>query len=154
MGERMKQRANKDGLAMAGPPKYVCPVHSMQNVRKDLSAYPAHPKAKRVLVVGGGPGGLQAAITAAERGHQVTLCEKAPALGGLMRYTDIDPFKADLQYKKDQLIRQAKEAGILSALICDAGMTEFHGEPTYTCLAFEPRYPDEVDPITGALPLF
>ena len=50
--------------------------------------------------------------------------------------------------------RQAKEAGILSALICDAGMTEFHGEPTYTCLAFEPRYPDEVDPITGALPLF
>lgn len=112
MGERMKQRANKDGLAMAGPPKYVCPVHSMQNVRKDLSAYPAHPKAKRVLVVGGGPGGLQAAITAAERGHQVTLCEKAPALGGLMRYTDIDPFKADLQYKKDQLIRQAKEAGV------------------------------------------
>lgn len=50
--------------------------------------------------------------------------------------------------------RRAKEAGILSALICDAGMTEFHGRPTYTCLAFEPRYPADVDPITGNLPLF
>ncbi|MGN1008961.1 MAG: peptidyl-tRNA hydrolase, partial [Butyricicoccus sp.] len=33
--------------------------------------------------------------------------------------------------------RKAKEAGILSALICDNGLTEFHGQPTYTCLAFE-----------------
>ena len=50
--------------------------------------------------------------------------------------------------------RKAKEAGILSALICDNGLTEFHGQPTYTCLAFEPLTPDAVDPITGDLPLF
>lgn len=50
--------------------------------------------------------------------------------------------------------RQAKEAGILSALIQDAGHTEFHGVPTYTCLAFEPQLPEKVDPITGDLPLF
>ena len=50
--------------------------------------------------------------------------------------------------------RKAKEAGILSALICDAGMTEFHGQPTYTCLALEPRFAEDVDPITGDLPLF
>ena len=53
-----------------------------------------------------------------------------------------------------EIDRKAKEAGILSALICDAGMTEFHGQPTYTCLAFEPRFPEDVDPITGDLPLF
>lgn len=53
-----------------------------------------------------------------------------------------------------EIDRRAKEAGIISALICDAGMTEFHGEPTYTCLAFEPRFPEDVDPITGDLPLF
>ena len=52
------------------------------------------------------------------------------------------------------LHRRAQEAGVLSSLICDAGMTEFHGRPTYTCLAFEPRYPADVDPITGNLPLF
>ena len=43
---------------------------------------------------------------------------------------------------------------ILSALICDNGITEFHGQPTYTCLAFEPALPEKVDPITGELPLF
>lgn len=52
------------------------------------------------------------------------------------------------------LDQKAKQAGILSALICDNGLTEFHGRPTYTCLAFEPALPETVDPITGALPLF
>ena len=50
--------------------------------------------------------------------------------------------------------RRAKEAGLISALICDNGITEFHGKPTYTCLAFEPALPETVDPITGELPLF
>lgn len=40
------------------------------------------PKAKRVLVAGGGPAGMQAALVAAQRGHQVTLLEKSDALGG------------------------------------------------------------------------
>lgn len=53
-----------------------------------------------------------------------------------------------------EIDRKAKEAGILSALIQDAGHTEFHGQPTYTCLAFEPQLPEKVDPITGELPLF
>lgn len=52
------------------------------------------------------------------------------------------------------LDRQAKEAGLISALICDAGRTEFHGEPVYTCLALEPAPAETVDPITGALPLY
>lgn len=50
--------------------------------------------------------------------------------------------------------RKAKETGLISALICDNGITEFHGRPTYTCLAFEPALPETVDPITGGLPLF
>lgn len=53
-----------------------------------------------------------------------------------------------------EIDRKAKAAGILSALICDSGLTEFHGQPTYTCLAFEPSLPEKVDPITGELPLF
>jgi PTH2 family peptidyl-tRNA hydrolase len=53
-----------------------------------------------------------------------------------------------------EIDRKAKEAGILCALIQDAGHTEFHGEPTFTCLAFEPQLPEKVDPITGELPLF
>lgn len=53
-----------------------------------------------------------------------------------------------------EIHKRAEEAGILSALIRDAGMTEFHGEPTYTCLALEPQVPKVVDPITGDLPLY
>ncbi len=52
------------------------------------------------------------------------------------------------------LHRRAKELGFISALIRDAGHTEFHGEPTYTCLALEPLYADQVEPLTGDLPLY
>lgn len=52
------------------------------------------------------------------------------------------------------LAKQGEDAGFCEALIQDAGHTEFHGEPTYTCLAFEPLYPEQIDPITGELPLY
>ena len=42
-------------------------------------------RAKRVVVVGGGPGGLEAAWVAAARGHAVTLLERGPELGGKIR---------------------------------------------------------------------
>lgn len=44
--------------------------------------------------------------------------------------------------------------GFYVALIRDAGHTEFHGEATYTCLAFEPLPPEEIDQLTGNLPLY
>lgn len=50
--------------------------------------------------------------------------------------------------------RKAQEMGVLSALICDAGMTEFHGEPTYTCLALEPLETEKANLLTGGLPLY
>ena len=53
-----------------------------------------------------------------------------------------------------QLDSRAKDAGFVSALICDAGCTEFHGKPTFTCLALEPLPSDIVDVLTGALPLY
>lgn len=49
---------------------------------------------------------------------------------------------------------KGRSEGFVVALVRDAGYTEFHGEPTYTCLAFEPLAPEQIDPITGDLPLF
>lgn len=52
---------------------------------------------KNVLVIGGGPGGIEAAVTAAKRGHTVTLLEKEKELGGILRYAKEDTLKPDLQ---------------------------------------------------------
>jgi 2,4-dienoyl-CoA reductase-like NADH-dependent reductase (Old Yellow Enzyme family)/thioredoxin reductase len=61
---------------------------------------------RRVLVIGGGPGGLMASATAGGRGHEVILIEKSDKLGGLFKHTDLDPNKKDLKCFKDYLIRQ------------------------------------------------
>lgn len=52
------------------------------------------------------------------------------------------------------LHRRVTEAGYIAALIQDAGCTEFHGQPTFTCLAIEPLPRPVVDPFTGDLPLY
>ena len=68
-------------------------------------------ESKKVLVVGGGPAGLQAAATAAKLGHRVTLCEKNDKLGGFLTFTDYDSLKIDLYRLKEHLIYMAKKSG-------------------------------------------
>lgn len=53
-------------------------------------------KPKRVLVAGGGVGGMEAAVTAARRGHKVTLCEKSGELGGILKSEQAIPFKREM----------------------------------------------------------
>lgn len=60
--------------------------------------------AKKVCIVGGGPAGMKAAITAAERGHSVTLFEQHASLGGQLFFTETVPFKYDLNNYKKYLI--------------------------------------------------
>ena len=61
---------------------------------------------KTVLIAGGGIGGMQAAITAAERGHRVILCEKAGQLGGVLRCEKMIPFKKHLEEYLDLQARR------------------------------------------------
>lgn len=67
---------------------------------------------KKVLVAGGGPGGLEAAITAAKRGHQVILCEKTDELGGILKGERAIPFKYEMYELGVTLARQAQDVGV------------------------------------------
>jgi PTH2 family peptidyl-tRNA hydrolase len=49
---------------------------------------------------------------------------------------------------------KAKEAGIVNCMITDSGRTEFNNVPTKTVLAIGPAWEDEINPITGHLPLY
>ena len=69
-------------------------------------------KKKRVMVVGGGPAGMEAARVAALRGHNVTLWEKSNALGGQVRLAIIPPHKEETGLFLDYLKRQVKKVGV------------------------------------------
>lgn len=70
------------------------------------------PKSKRVVVAGGGVGGLKAAITAAQRGHKVTLLEKTDAVGGILKSEQGLSFKYEMYKLGVTLGHQAELAGV------------------------------------------
>ena len=72
---------------------------------------PAPKASRKVLIVGGGVGGCQAAATAVQRGHQVILVEKSDRLGGVLNFTDHDEDKEDLRNAKNVIIGDAVRSG-------------------------------------------
>jgi mycofactocin system FadH/OYE family oxidoreductase 2 len=77
------------------------------------------PGPRRVYVVGGGPGGLQAAVTAGSRGHRVTLFERAPRLGGQVAVAARAPGRARLTAMVTSLAAQAARLGVDVRTGCD-----------------------------------
>ncbi|MDR1571791.1 MAG: FAD-dependent oxidoreductase [Clostridiales Family XIII bacterium] len=67
---------------------------------------------KRVVVAGGGPGGMAAALSARARGHEVVLFEKKDRLGGQLLSEEFLPFKADLFAYAVQQARRVAESGV------------------------------------------
>jgi len=67
---------------------------------------------KKVAVIGGGPAGMEAALVASQRGHRVTLYEKAAVLGGQLIHADYSSFKWPMRNFKNYLIRQVEKSAI------------------------------------------
>ena len=77
----------------------------------ELDLSPAAVK-KKVLVVGGGPAGCEAALRAAQRGHAVTLAERQETLGGQMKMTALTPARADFARLIDFYETNLPRAGV------------------------------------------
>ncbi len=88
-----------------------CLVNPRAGVERYRGLTPADPPG-HVVVVGGGPAGLMAATTAAERGHRVTLFEAEPRLGGQLHLAGAPPGRAQFQRLASELAARAQAAGV------------------------------------------
>ena len=88
-----------------------CAVNPRTGFEELLPAVPAKAeKAKKIAVIGAGCAGLNFAVTAAQRGHKVTLLEKAGRLGGKLLFSGAPLSKYELHNYMDWLIAQVKKA--------------------------------------------
>ena len=89
-----------------------CTVNPIIGREMEGCEVPKAPESKKVVVVGGGPGGLKAAHTAALRGHQVILMEKESELGGILKSEQALPFKREMYELSLTFAKQCREAGV------------------------------------------
>lgn len=86
----------------------TCAINPKANLHFDYTTAPAPEELKKVLVIGGGAAGMQAAIICADRGHSVTMVEKENTLGGLLRFSEFDINKHDLRAFCELLVREVR----------------------------------------------
>lgn len=88
-----------------------CAINPRAGLEGDPRLDPTVParRSKLVLIAGGGPAGMEAALTAAKRGHRVILCEKEDRLGGTLNIADTVSFKSRMKLYKDRMVRHVMD---------------------------------------------
>jgi len=105
--------ADMDGCLdrMANFKKVRCTVNARVGREREYKIETAK-RSKKVLVIGGGPGGMEAARVAALRGHKVTLYEKSDELGGRIILAGLIPHKDDVNKIIQYLTTQINKLGV------------------------------------------
>ena len=130
-----------------------CTVNPIVGKEREFQAkLPRVTKKKKVLVLGGGPGGMQAAIIAAQKGHEVTLWEKSNTLGGQLILAAIPPDKQDLGNLLTYLKVQVAKSGVKVVLKKEAtpeAVEKFRPDAVIVAVGSTPFVP-EIPGIKGA----
>ncbi len=142
-------RCNK--CHIPGPEKWntVCSVNPEWGLEHKVERLVTPPiRKKKIAVVGGGPTGMEAALLASKRGHDVTLYEKENKLGGLINATEGIDIKWTLINYRDYMIRQIEKSAVSVKLgvAADAGLLRGENyDEVIVAIGSEPAYP----PIPG-----
>ena len=110
---------------------------------------PKPEASRKVFIVGGGPAGMQAAMDATDRGHKVILADNSNKLGGLLRLTDKDFYKKDLNEFKEFLVREIGRRDVnvrLNTHVTEAMIKQINPDVLILAIGAEPLIP----PIPGA----
>jgi 2,4-dienoyl-CoA reductase-like NADH-dependent reductase (Old Yellow Enzyme family)/thioredoxin reductase len=118
-----------------------CLVNPSLGREREMEVRPAD-KRKKVMVVGGGPGGLHAGWVAAMRGHEVHLYERQSRLGGQLNLGSVTKYKKEILSLIEFHIKQVEKAGI-----------HIHLNSEVTLETVKREKPDVVILSTGATPI-
>ena len=128
----------------------TCVVNPWSGREGETALVPsANPR--KVMVVGAGPAGMEAARVAAQRGHRVTLFEKGPKTGGLFNLAAVPPHKQELTRVTKYLTTQLAKAGVevrLNTEVTEQTVAEERPDVAIIATGGEPLQP-EVPGIDG-----
>lgn len=126
--------------------KIRCLINPAAGREEEMPFSPATAP-KKVLVIGGGPAGMEAARVAALRGHQVTLMEKTSKLGGQLLLASFPPMKQEYTCLIQYLANEVKRAGVrveLNRKVDAATIISFQPQKIIIATGAVPWVPEDI----------